>query len=101
MIRDLFDSWHIILVIAVLLLLFGARRLPEGARALGRSLRIFKSEMRGMNDDEVAAQAAQSQQATEPSPQPAALNPAGPPPPAAVASQPSALAEGAPPPTHN
>jgi sec-independent protein translocase protein TatA len=34
-------------------LLFGAKRMPDAARGLGRSLRIFKGEMKGMKDDDV------------------------------------------------
>lgn len=36
---------HILLLLVVLILLFGAKKLPDSARSLGRSLRIFKSEM--------------------------------------------------------
>jgi sec-independent protein translocase protein TatA len=39
------------LILLAVLLLFGYQRLPDAARALGRSLRIFKGEMRGMQDD--------------------------------------------------
>jgi sec-independent protein translocase protein TatA len=47
------SEWLILLLIV--LLLFGARRLPDMARGLGRSLRIFKAETKGlMNDDETA-----------------------------------------------
>lgn len=42
---------EIILFIVVLLLLFGAKRLPDLSRSLGRSLRIFKSETKAMTDD--------------------------------------------------
>ena len=35
------------------LLLFGYKKLPDAARSLGRSLRIFKGEMKGMKDDDV------------------------------------------------
>ena len=38
--------WEIILILAVLLLLFGARKLPELARSLGRSTKEFKSGLR-------------------------------------------------------
>lgn len=55
MFSDLFEGWHIVLLLVVVVLLFGSRRLPEGARALGRSLRIFKAEVRGLHEDEVAA----------------------------------------------
>jgi TatA/E family protein of Tat protein translocase len=40
------------LLILVVVLLFGAKRLPDSARALGRSLRIFKSEVKELNKDE-------------------------------------------------
>jgi len=41
----------IILIIVVLLLLFGAKRLPEIGRSMGHSLREFKSATRGLGDD--------------------------------------------------
>lgn len=43
---------HWLLLILVVVLLFGAKRLPDSARALGRSLRIFKSEVKELNNDE-------------------------------------------------
>jgi sec-independent protein translocase protein TatA len=47
--------WHIAVLVVVLILLFGAKRLPDAARGLGRSLRIIKAETRGLADDDVAA----------------------------------------------
>jgi sec-independent protein translocase protein TatA len=47
-----FKGWEIIIVLALLLLLFGAKRLPDAARGLGRSLRIFKAETKGLMDDD-------------------------------------------------
>jgi len=47
--------WHIIVLVVVLILLFGAKRLPDASRALGRSLRILKAETRGLADDDVQA----------------------------------------------
>ena len=44
-------GWEWVIVIALILLLFGAKRLPDAARGLGRSLRIFKSETKGLIDD--------------------------------------------------
>lgn len=41
-----------LLVILVVVVLFGAKRLPDSARSLGRSLRIFKSEIKELNKDE-------------------------------------------------
>jgi sec-independent protein translocase protein TatA len=41
------------LIILAFLLLFGYKKLPDASRSIGRSLRIFKSEMQGMKDDDV------------------------------------------------
>jgi sec-independent protein translocase protein TatA len=46
-----FGPWHLLIVAAVFVLLFGAKKLPEAARSVGRSMRIFKSEVRGLQDD--------------------------------------------------
>ncbi len=43
---------EIILIVLVVLLLFGARRLPELARSVGRSLKIFKSEVKDLREDD-------------------------------------------------
>jgi sec-independent protein translocase protein TatA len=43
---------EIILVLLVLVLLFGAKKLPELARGSGRALRIFKAETKGLMDDD-------------------------------------------------
>jgi len=43
---------EIILILAVLVLLFGAKKLPELARGSGRALRIFKAETKGLIDDD-------------------------------------------------
>jgi TatA/E family protein of Tat protein translocase len=43
---------HILLLLIVVIILFGAKRLPDSARSLGRSLRIFKSEMKDMKNDD-------------------------------------------------
>lgn len=44
---------ELILIILAILLLFGYKKLPDASRSLGRSLRIFKGEMKGMKDDDV------------------------------------------------
>ena len=43
---------HILILLIVVLVLFGAKRLPDSARSLGRAMRIFKSEIKEMNQDE-------------------------------------------------
>jgi len=44
--------WHLLVLAVVFLILFGSERLPDSARSLGRSLRIFKSEVQEMNKDD-------------------------------------------------
>ena len=46
------SGWELVLVVLVIVLLFGARKLPDAARGLGRSLRIFKAEIKDPNDEE-------------------------------------------------
>lgn len=45
-------GWELVLIVLVILLLFGAKKLPELARGSGRALRIFKSETKGLVDDD-------------------------------------------------
>jgi TatA/E family protein of Tat protein translocase len=42
---------HILLLLLVLVILFGAKRLPDSARSLGKSMRIFKGEMKEMKEE--------------------------------------------------
>lgn len=49
--------WHIIVLVVVLLLLFGAKRLPDAARGLGRSMRILKAETADLREDDADAKA--------------------------------------------
>lgn len=44
---------ELVLILIAILLLFGYKKLPDASRSLGRSLRIFKGEMKGMKDDDV------------------------------------------------
>lgn len=39
------EPWHLLIIAGIFLVLFGAKRLPDSARSLGRSMRIFRSEM--------------------------------------------------------
>lgn len=43
--------WEILLIVLVILLLFGGKKLPELARGLGRGMRSFKQELQGMKTD--------------------------------------------------
>ena len=45
------QPWHWVILIVVFVLLFGAKRLPDAARSLGKSLRIFKSEVKELQND--------------------------------------------------
>ena len=43
--------WEVVLILVVILLLFGGRKLPELAKGLGKGLRLFKKEVRGVKDE--------------------------------------------------
>lgn len=45
-------GWEIFILLAIVLLLFGSKKLPDAARGIGRSLRIFKAETKGLMDDD-------------------------------------------------
>lgn len=49
---------EILLIVLVVLLLFGARRLPDLARSIGKSLKIFKTEVKDLRDDDDRSAAA-------------------------------------------
>ncbi|GAA4633692.1 hypothetical protein GCM10023196_072230 [Actinoallomurus vinaceus] len=57
--------WEILIIAVVILVLFGSAKLPQAARSLGRSMRIFKSETKGLisDDDEQPRTQAQPQDA--------------------------------------
>ncbi len=60
------SPWHWAILAVVVILLFGAKKLPDAARSLGKSMRIFKSEMREMQTES---------KSEAPSIDPAAANP--------------------------
>jgi sec-independent protein translocase protein TatA len=83
MFGDLFDSpWKILIVAVVIIVLFGSRKLPDAARSLGKSMRILKTEVQGLHEDDAppgtmmadttttAAQAAPAQLLATPLPDP-------------------------------
>lgn len=60
------NGWHLVIVLVVVLLLFGATKLPALARSAGQSARIFKGEMKAMkNADAPAEPLAQDDPVTE------------------------------------
>jgi sec-independent protein translocase protein TatA len=66
-------GWHLIIILAVLLLMFGAAKLPALAKSIGQSTRIFKSELKGGEDSSHAAGTATVTHSTtsgEPQPKP-------------------------------
>ena len=64
------SPWHWAIVILVLVLLFGAKKLPEAARGLGRSARILRAELHGSGreDTEVPPNPAATREADERTP---------------------------------
>jgi sec-independent protein translocase protein TatA len=48
------SPWHWAILAVVVILLFGAKKLPDAARSLGKSMRIFKSEIREMQTENKA-----------------------------------------------
>lgn len=46
--------WHWLIVVLVFVILFGSKRLPDAARALGKSMRILKTEVKGLHDDDAS-----------------------------------------------
>ncbi len=70
------NGWHLVILIAVVLLLFGAPKLPGLARSIGQSMRIFRSEVKTMKDengdDVVDDTAAEPVAETKPAAKPAA-----------------------------
>ena len=57
------SPWHLLILAAVILVLFGAKRLPDSARSLGRAMRIFKAETHGLREGEKTDDDAQASQA--------------------------------------
>ncbi|MCV7412945.1 preprotein translocase subunit TatA [Mycobacterium florentinum] len=62
------SPWHWAILAVVVILLFGAKKLPDAARSLGKSMRIFKSELREMQTENKSD--APSIETPAPAPQP-------------------------------
>ncbi|MGW3954108.1 Sec-independent protein translocase subunit TatA [Streptomyces sp. NPDC004752] len=68
MFRNGLEPWHLLIVAIVIIVVFGSKKLPDTARALGKSMRILKSEAKAMKDDDgprpAAAQSATADSGT-------------------------------------
>jgi sec-independent protein translocase protein TatA len=64
------EPWHWIVLALVVAALFFSNKLPDAARSVGRSLRIFKTEIKGMREDDKARAEAQDAEAPKPLPAP-------------------------------
>ena len=66
-------GWELVILVGVLVLLFGAKKLPDMARSIGQSARVFKGEMKGLKDDgkETTSPPPAPPAAVQPSPLPA------------------------------
>jgi len=67
------QPWHVIILVVVLIVVFGSRKLPDAARSLGKSMRIFKSEIRELQhevkaDDPPKPNPVQSERVDTPAP---------------------------------
>jgi sec-independent protein translocase protein TatA len=56
-------AWQIIILLAIILLLFGAPKLPELARSIGKSMRILKDETKQLVSDDEASESEQDDDA--------------------------------------
>jgi sec-independent protein translocase protein TatA len=74
MIGDLFDSpWKVLIVAIVLIVLFGSKKLPDAARSLGKSMRILKTEVGSLHEDETTSRASNASGAPAAFPPPAEI----------------------------
>jgi sec-independent protein translocase protein TatA len=89
---ELFAPWHLIVVAALaFILFFGWKQLPDMARSAGRSLRVFRTEIKGLADDDaVRATKSALSSATE-APEPPSAAPVVAPPMTPTAVPPTAV----------
>jgi sec-independent protein translocase protein TatA len=60
------NGWHALILLAIILLLFGAPKLPALARSLGQSMKIFRSEVKSEGADTAEADDAATETPTKP-----------------------------------
>lgn len=73
-------GWHLLIILAVILLLFGAPKLPGLAKSIGQSMRIFKGEVDEMKKDGKSTAAPEDATTSAAATPPAAVPPADAPP---------------------
>lgn len=56
-------GWHLLALVVIVLLLFGAAKLPALAKSMGQSARVFKGEMKAMREEDAPAGQADSTEA--------------------------------------
>lgn len=66
MLRNGLEPWHLLVVLVVVVLLFGSKKLPEMARGLGKSMRILKAETAAMREEDQPATGAPATGAATP-----------------------------------
>ncbi|MFF4397775.1 Sec-independent protein translocase subunit TatA [Streptomyces sp. NPDC001480] len=66
MFRNGLEPWHLLILVVVILLVFGSKKLPDMARSLGKSARILKSEAKAMKEE--GKQSSTAESAEEPAP---------------------------------
>ena len=60
------QAWHIIVLVVVIVLVFGSNRLPDMAKSVGQSMKVFKKEIKDLREDDEDKQSpAQIQQPQE------------------------------------
>jgi sec-independent protein translocase protein TatA len=103
-----FGPWHIAIVVLVLVVLFGSKRLPGAAKSIGQSMKIFKDETKGLRGDAHAGHdyaghdhgahdhPVQAPPAQLAAPQAVVVPPAAPPAPVSIPAAPVAAAPPAP-----
>ena len=47
-----FQTWHIVVLLIVILLVFGSNRLPDMAKSVGQSMKVFKKEIKDLREED-------------------------------------------------
>jgi len=66
---ELFQPWHIIIVVGLALLFFGGKKLPELGKGLGEGFRGFKEGMKGITGNDEASKPSESAHVVTPKPE--------------------------------